>query len=74
MQVLDDAPIDHGDALALGLRLRPGLDLAVGQRDFLGRGGEDRIGRLDLRGVDQGLAVEAEIAALFGLGGIQSCG
>src|SRR3546814_4093463 len=69
MEVLDQLAVDHHDALAGGRRLGVGGDDLVRPRDLLGRGREDLVGLGDGLGVDQGLAVEAELLALAALRG-----
>ena len=68
VQVLDHAAVDGDDALAGGLGLLEGGDDAAGLLDLLGARGEGGVARLDLARVDEGLAVEAEVAALLALG------
>jgi len=64
MQPLDHAAVDLHHALVAVLRLIERRDHLAGHRDLVGGGREHRVARLDLVGVNQRLAVEAEIAAL----------
>ena len=62
-------PFDHPavelDRAARGIfRKLEGRDDLARLRDFLGGRREDRVAGLDLAGMDQRLAVEAEVAAL----------
>ncbi len=65
MQAFDHAAVDGDDAFAGVLRLGEGGDDLAGPVDFAFGRREDLIARADLRGVDQGLAVHAERAALL---------
>src|SRR5690606_36707026 len=64
MQQLDHATIDGEDALALVLRLCECRDDLPSPLHLGGRRGKDFVGRRNLIGVDQRLAVHAELAAL----------
>ena len=66
VQVLDH-PAVVGDHAGCPGRL-PGCEDAAGVLDGLLGRCEGGVGALDLTGVDQGLAVEAELAALLALG------
>lgn len=68
MQVLDDPPVDHRHALPFALCLLEGGDLALGQRHLVLGRREGGVGDVDLRGMDQGLAVEPQVPALFAFG------
>ena len=68
MQPLDHAAVEADRALARVLRLREGRDDGAGALDLACRRREDLVGGGDLVRVDQGLAVEAAIAALLALG------
>src|SRR5690606_1012469 len=68
VEVLHHAPVVGDDALALGDGRLEGRDQRPGVLDGFGGGGPHPVGRLDLAGVDERLAVEAELAALDALG------
>ena len=65
MQVLNDPAVDHGHGLPLGNRLVEGGDLSAGKVNLGFGRGENAVGDVDLRGVDQRLAVIAHVAALL---------
>src|SRR5215218_11076360 len=68
VHALDHAALKRDHAAALVLGAREGGDDRPGVRDLLGRWREDRVRGADLAGVDEGLAVKAEIAALLAFG------
>src|SRR5207249_2451718 len=60
--------VDGHHTAALPRCLFEGLDDPAGPGDLFLGGGEDAVARFDLPRVDQRLAVEAELAALYALG------
>src|SRR5947207_15786142 len=68
MQPFDHPPFDGNDALALMFRQREGFDHLARPLYLLIGGREDLIAGLDLRGMDQRLAVHAKRAALLAFG------
>ena len=67
MQQLRHPAVDLDHALAGVFRQRERGDHGAGAGDFIGGGREDGVARLDLAGMDQRLAVEAELQALTAL-------
>ena len=64
MEVLDEAAVEDDDAAALGEGFRVGGDDPPRPFDVRGSGGEDLVGLGDGLGMNQGLAVEAEVGGL----------
>src|ERR1700684_2798108 len=64
VEKLDHAPVMLDGAFALVLGQLEGVDDLASRCDLLGRRREDGIARLDLCGMDQRLAVEAEALCL----------
>src|SRR5215207_11526119 len=68
VHALDHAALKRDHAAALVLGKREGGDDRPGVRDLLRRRREDLVCGADLAWVDEGLAVEAEVAARFAFG------
>ena len=68
MQVLDHAAIYRDDTAAVGETLLERCDHTTGVVDFVGRRSPHVVSDLNLRRMDEGLAVEAHLGALHTLG------
>ena len=71
VQVFDQLAVDDDDTLALRLRRRVGLDNAPRPLEVILGGRKHPVGGGQRFGVDQGFAVEAEVAALAA-GGLEA--
>ena len=67
MQELGHLAVDLEDALPGIGGVSEGLDDSLGLFDIMGAGGEDAVCLVQLGGVDQRLAIKAQVAALLAL-------
>src|SRR5262245_38714396 len=68
VQILDQAALERGDTLTSRNCLIEGGDGSLGARNFPGTGREDFVTRLNLRGMNERLAIEAQLPRLKALG------